>query len=410
VYGVNRRADLRQAWDQWAAGRPNLLFEHCSGLGVLAAGDAVAEPLQQLLRESAGGAAIRDCFAGLGRAVELERQRRMLASVLAQQQTVLDAWQSRIGLATEPPTAPAIGDPLPLAQRVVTQLDAALVEDLRLRDQLRQLQSSQTQPEPARPERADHRISIIICSIDNARFTAVSAMYERLLADVPHEIIRIPDARGMSEGYNRGIDRSSGDVLIFSHDDIEFITADFAQRLLAHLERFDLVGLAGTTLACGNSWFASAPPYLFGQVTNPDPRGGFTVSLFGAPTPLIDGIQAVDGLFFAVNRRVVERVRFDETFDGFHFYDLDFSLSVFHAGFKMAVANDIHAIHASTGQFTEQWQRYVPRFQAKWQSRLPPRPERPLSFCGVSVRTKQEVLEIVRPAIWNVTAPEQKLT
>jgi hypothetical protein len=67
----------------------------------------------------------------------------------------------------------------------------------------------------------DRRLSIVICSIDNAKFSTVVAMYERLLADVPHEIIRIPDARSMSEGYNRGIDRSSGDVLIVSHDDLE---------------------------------------------------------------------------------------------------------------------------------------------------------------------------------------------
>jgi GT2 family glycosyltransferase len=113
---------------------------------------------------------------------------------------------------------------------------------------------------------------------------------------------------------------------------------------------------------------------------------------------VITGIQAIDGLFFAVNRRVVERVRFDEQFQGFHYYDLDFSLSCYQAGFQLAVVNDVHAIHLSSGSFGPEWQRLAPRFLAKWQLRLTPRPERPLSFCGVTVRTKEEVLEIINPS------------
>jgi hypothetical protein len=402
VYGLTTNRELRAEWDELVSARPNLVFDHASGLGVVAIGNSIAEPLRQMLQsDDRQRETIRSYFVGLGRGVELERQRRLLGVTLARQQSALSGWKVRIGLAVDPGSAadPA-AEPLPTTQRIFEQIDVALVEDLRLRDQLRQLQSSQIQQDPAASKLTkDRRVSIIICSIDSARFTAVSAMYERLLADVSHEIIRIPDARSMSEGYNRGIDRSSGDVLVFSHDDLEFITADFAPRLLRHLERFDLVGLAGTTMFTGATWVASGPPYLFGQVSHPYTEGpGYTVSIFGVPKRVITGIQAFDGLFFAVNRRVVERVRFDEQFEGFHYYDLDFSLSCYQAGFQLAVVSDIHAIHLSSGQFGAEWQRLAPRFLAKWQPRLLPRPERPLSFCGVTVRTKEELLEVINPS------------
>ena len=144
-----------------------------------------------------------------------------------------------------------------------------------------------------------------MCSVDNARFDFAEKMYRHLLRDHPHQIIRIPDAKSMCEGYNRGIDQSTGDVLIFSHDDVELLNPDFAARLLKHLETYDLVGLAGTTRLCAGYWVAAGPPYLAGQVAEPTPQGDFAMQLFGGKGPVVGNIQAVDGLMFAVRRSVV---------------------------------------------------------------------------------------------------------
>src|SRR6185503_5578792 len=78
----------------------------------------------------------------------------------------------------------------------------------------------------------------------------------------------------------------------------------------------------------------------FGQVCEPDGQvAPFRVLICAVPAPLIHGMQALDGLFMAANREVLERVRFDEvTFDGFHGYDMDFSFSSHLAGFRLAVA------------------------------------------------------------------------
>ena len=116
-------------------------------------------------------------------------------------------------------------------------------------------------------------LSIIICSVDNTRFQNVSREYERVLRGTPFEIIRINDATGMSEGYNRGIQRAKYDHMIFSHDDIEFAEDDFHQKVMSRLGKFDLLGVAGASRVSGPRWIDAGPPYIFGQVTHATTEG-----------------------------------------------------------------------------------------------------------------------------------------
>src|SRR2546423_736428 len=111
-------------------------------------------------------------------------------------------------------------------------------------------------------------ISVIICSIDRAKFDCVTAMYYRLIPQV--QVIGIHDAPSLAEGYNRGIAQSSGDLLILSHDDIEIVNQDFHARLISHLNKFDLVGVAGTTKLIAPGWMGAGPPHIFGQVVHPN--------------------------------------------------------------------------------------------------------------------------------------------
>ena len=82
---------------------------------------------------------------------------------------------------------------------------------------------------------------------------------------------------------------------------------------------------------------------------------------------MIAGVQALDGLFLAARCELFERVAFDaQTFDGFHFYDIDFSLRAHRAGARLAVCQDLLVEHQSRGEFNDTWRRYAARFLEKF--------------------------------------------
>ncbi|HRD65807.1 MAG TPA: glycosyltransferase [Candidatus Competibacter sp.] len=246
-------------------------------------------------------------------------------------------------------------------------------------------------------------LSIIICSIDEGRFAQVARNYRELLAAIPHEILRISDAASLAEGYNRGIARSRGDYLILSHDDIEIWTADFGERLLRHLDRCDMVGVAGTDLlvdtGCHSktwkytSWGAAGLGHVFGQIVLPL-EGDYAIQVYGAPAALVGGMQALDGVFIAMRKAVAETLRFDdENFDGFHLYDLDFTYRAFLNGFNLGVLTDIVLVHRSEGRYDERWLGYHRRFLSKFESVLPKMLPRAWQQAFVVFRHPSEVMD-----------------
>lgn len=249
-------------------------------------------------------------------------------------------------------------------------------------------------------------ISVVICSVDANKFARVSANYARLLSGEAYEIVGIHDAKSLAEGYNRGIEKSKGSILIFSHDDIEILTADFSEKLKNHLGRADLLGGAGTSRVVDGLWFRAGLPFTHGMVANPlKGSPGYLVTCFGigksirSPEEGEQRIEALDGFFLATHRAVVERVVFDAlNFDGFHGYDVDFSYAAFLAGFKLAISSDIAIIHDSEGAFDGTWEKYSRRFVGKYASTLPA-PQLPGAdpadndWMGIRCGSKEEVLK-----------------
>jgi GT2 family glycosyltransferase len=197
--------------------------------------------------------------------------------------------------------------------------------------------------------------------------------YERLLAGYPHEIIGIHDARSLAEGYNRGMAQSVGDILIFSHDDVLILDADFAAKISARLKNHDLLGFCGTDLLLAAGWTAAGQPHVFGAIAHVVEHA-LALSAYGVKDwPVTGNIQALDGLCLMATREAALATKFDaDTFDGFHLYDLDFSFSAHLAGHRLGVCCDIPAIHASAGDFgSPQFARYARRFKQKYAALLP---------------------------------------
>jgi tetratricopeptide (TPR) repeat protein len=216
-------------------------------------------------------------------------------------------------------------------------------------------------------------VSVLICSPDAERFARAEAMYHRLLAEVEHEIIVIRDARSLAQGYNRALQQARHEIVVLARDDVEIVSADFTACLLRGLSRHDLVGIAGTRKLVGGAWHLAGYPHLAGQVGMSGGDGGYVVTLFDVTERETKGLQALSGLLLATRRETALRLGFDEiTFDGWHLYDLDFSLRAAQAGLDCASCNDILAVDDSPGNHDEHWLKYSQRFLAKHKDRLGP--------------------------------------
>ncbi len=209
------------------------------------------------------------------------------------------------------------------------------------------------------------KVSVLVCSIDPARFRKVSTSYEARFAGLPVEIIGVHDARSLAEGYNRAAVRSTGDILVFSHDDVDLVSADFAPRLLAHLDRYDGIGVAGASQVIGPRWGDGGQRAIHGHILHAPPpgRNGALLMVSGFQSPVCQDIRVLDGAFIAVRRHVWEATRFDaDRYDGFHCYDLDFTWRASGAGARLAVPADLLLFHASQGRYGETWRHYARRF------------------------------------------------
>ena len=221
------------------------------------------------------------------------------------------------------------------------------------------------------PAAAPGLISVIVCSVEPRRLARLHGDLQREFAHEAWELVHIADARSLNEGYARGLQRARGELIVLCHDDIGLLTRRFAARLRAQLARFDLIGVAGSDRLTGPKWFWAGPPHTHSWVSQPHGTG-WLCGLAGAYGPTVAGAQALDGVFLAAHRRVLEQLGFDsERFDGFHFYDLDLSWRAHQAGLRCGIALDLLIWHASGGNFAASWQHYAQRFLAKFPALQP---------------------------------------
>ena len=77
-----------------------------------------------------------------------------------------------------------------------------------------------------------------------------------------------------------------------------------------------------------------------------------------------------DGLFIAINRKKIKE-NFDENVNGFHFYDVYFSVKNFLKNVKIGVVYNIRITHLSIGETNENWDINKDIFINEYKEKLP---------------------------------------
>lgn len=179
--------------------------------------------------------------------------------------------------------------------------------------------------------------------------------------------------KSLSQTYNEIINESSNDIVVLIHDDLEFDTKNWGEKLLKCFKKNDdygIIGLAGTKFLPSNSQWWSVPENMYGIVNHKHEGKKWTSSYSKDLGQKVEETIIVDGLFIAFDKTKVKH-NFDEGIEGFHFYDLGFTLPNHLDGVKVGVTTMVRVTHLSIGQTNQQWEDNRVKFAEKYQSNLP---------------------------------------
>ena len=179
--------------------------------------------------------------------------------------------------------------------------------------------------------------------------------------------------KSLSEVYNEIIEESNHDIIVLCHDDIEFDTNRWGEKLLKHFNKqpeYGIFGLAGSKYLPDNGQWWFVQQMMFGIVNHKHEGKKWTSSYSKDLNNKVEEVVLVDGLFIAFDKTKIKH-KFDETIKGFHFYDLGFSVPNHIDGVKVGVIFDIRVTHLSVGQTNEKWEENRKQFVEKYKSNLP---------------------------------------
>ena len=183
------------------------------------------------------------------------------------------------------------------------------------------------------------------------------------------------NAHGLSDIFNSHIDQADDEtILVFVHDDVWLDEVNFADAVIAGLEHFDVIGVAGNRRRVANqpawafiddrfTWDIASN--LSGRVSHGKDAFG-QISNFGAVPA---ECELLDGVFLATKKSSLKEhnVRFDTQFD-FHFYDMDFCRSAKKAGLRLGTWL-INLTHQSGGAFgSPHWREKYQCYLNKWET------------------------------------------
>lgn len=220
-------------------------------------------------------------------------------------------------------------------------------------------------------------ISIIICSRDKKLLEELLLNIEETIG-IPYEVLARDNSlntEGICEAYNLGASKAKYQYLVFCHEDLLFHTQDWGENLIRHLQKEDvsLVGILGNIIK------TRIPSGVYSSVQNTNRinqlqrlKDGSTIQYLTNPlNETVSEVKILDGMFLATKKDFWEKHPFDQTtFDGFHGYDIDFSLSMGSLG-KVVVVYDILIEHFSFGGNTLQWIESQSAVIKKWRNKLP---------------------------------------
>ena len=220
-------------------------------------------------------------------------------------------------------------------------------------------------------------VSIIICSRKNEISTLSSNIQKTVGCD--YELIVVDNSDNqysIFSAYNYGIEKSKYPYLCFVHEDVEFLTENWGNKIIDHLSvpNTGLIGVAGgqAMLRVPYGW----PSYnAFCNITHSTYNGIEIVEkkefypISNEMTSL--SVVLLDGVFLCAKKELFSQMRFDENLGDFHGYDLDISMQSIQLGYSNFVVYDVDLKHFSKGKYDINYVNTLLKIFEKWSEFLP---------------------------------------
>lgn len=188
------------------------------------------------------------------------------------------------------------------------------------------------------------------------------------------EVIEIiNNGESLTHAYNRGLKQAKYKHVVFCHDDIIIETKQWGVKLLKQFEKnpeYGIIGVAGSKyMPVSGQWWEN-PKKMYGRVQHTHEGKTWLSSYSDDLGHDLEEVVNVDGLFFAVDTTKLE-TNFNETVEGFHFYEITFCFENYLKGVKIGVSTLIRVNHQSIGMTNEQWEVNRVIFAENFKNNLP---------------------------------------
>lgn len=188
------------------------------------------------------------------------------------------------------------------------------------------------------------------------------------------EVIEIiNNGESLTKAYNRGLKQATNNIVVFCHDDLEIETKQWGNKLLKQFEKhsdYGIIGVAGTKfMSTSGQWWENRKK-MYGRVSHTHEGKTWLSSYSPDLGQEIEEVVTVDGVFFAIDKTKIN-VEFNETVEGFHFYDVTFCFENYLKGVKIGVITSIRINHKSIGMTNEQWDANRVKFSETFKDNLP---------------------------------------
>jgi glycosyltransferase involved in cell wall biosynthesis len=188
------------------------------------------------------------------------------------------------------------------------------------------------------------------------------------------EVIEIiNNGESLTHAYNRGLKQAKYDIVVFCHDDLTIETKQWGNKLVKLFDKnpeYGIIGVAGSkNMPVSGQWWENRNK-MYGRVAHTHEGKTWLSTYSDDLGQNLEEMVIVDGVWFAAHKNRIKK-DFNETVEGFHFYDVTFAFENFLEGVKVGVTTTVRVNHQSIGMTNEAWEKNRANFSENFKTNLP---------------------------------------